>query len=130
MKARVTFKSSYFPIEPGEDEDINPGVFGKALAAWIADKLRERGVGVERIIEEDFARLVLIQRKPFALWVGCASEDDTVTDWQLFLVAETGLLTRLFRRVDPKPIFSSLVAHIQAIVEQVPDVSEIEWHPQ
>jgi hypothetical protein len=130
MKARVTFKSSYFPVEPGEDEDINPGVFGKALAAWVADKLRERGVSVEKIVEEDFCRLVLVQRKPFMLWVGCANAEASATEWQLFLAAEVGLLGRVFRRVDPAPSFSSLVAHVRAIVEQVPGVSAIEWHPQ
>lgn len=129
MKARVTFKSNYFPIEPGEDEDINPGVFGKALATWIAGRLRERGVAVEKMIEEDFGRLVLIQRKPLMLWVGCANVEDTVTEWQLFIVAEGGLFNRLLRRVDQKPVFSDLVAHVRAIVEQVPGVSDVEWHP-
>jgi hypothetical protein len=130
MKARVSFKSSYFPVEPGEDEDINPGVFGKALAAWVADKLRERGVGVEKIVEEDFGRLVMVQRKPFMLWVGCANAENSTTDWQLFLAAEVGPLRRIFQRVDPTSSFSELMAHVRAIVEQIPGVSAIEWHPQ
>lgn len=130
MKAQVSFTSDHFCIEPGEDEDINPGIYGKALAAWVADKLRERGVTVEEIIEEDFCRLVMLHRKPFMLWVGCANAEDSTTQWQLFLAAEVGIIGRLLQRIDPRPDFAKLVENIGTIVNQVPGVSQIEWHPQ
>jgi hypothetical protein len=123
----VTFKSSFFPVEPGEDAATNPGIYGKALAAWVAEQLKSRGVSVEGVIEEDFGRVVMVQRKPFMLWVGCASIDNSTTEWQLFIAAEFTWLARLFRRVDPVPAVAQLREHLRAIVQEVPGVSEVQW---
>lgn len=35
------FKSTLFEIEPGEDGDINPGIYGRQLAVWLKDKLEQ-----------------------------------------------------------------------------------------
>jgi hypothetical protein len=78
---RVTFSSSHFKIEPGEDAETNPGIYGKALAEWMGAQLRRRGVPVEEIVAEDFGRCVMVKRKPVMLWVGCASVDDNPTRW-------------------------------------------------
>jgi hypothetical protein len=129
MKARISFTSSHFPVEPGEDEDINPGIYGKALAQYLASKLKERGVEVEGIVEEDFARLVMLHRRPFRLWVACANDEGSTTNWQLFLSAEIGLVGWL-RRQSVEPAFSALREHVRAIVEAVPAVSQIQWHAQ
>ncbi len=129
MRARVSFTSSHFAIEPGEDEDINPGIYGKALAQYVAAQLPECGMPVEGVIEEDFARLVVVHRKPFRLWVGCANEEGSTTNWQLLLSAELGLLGRL-RRTDVAPAFSTLRSNVGAIVEGIPGVSQIQWHAQ
>ena len=129
MKARVSFTSDHFAIEAGEDEDINPGIYGKALAQYLATHFRSRGIEVEGIVDEDFARLVMVQRKPFMLWVGCANEEGSTRSWQLFLAAELGLLSRL-RRINPEPAFSELRENVRSIVEAIPGVSQVQWHPQ
>ena len=46
------FKSSKFEIEPGEDKEINPGVYGRQLAVWLAGQLRGLGYDVELINED------------------------------------------------------------------------------
>jgi hypothetical protein len=124
----VVFRSSGFPVEPGEDRQTNPGIYGKALAAWVAQKLRARGVAIEdEIIAEDFGRVVVVQRTPFMLWVGCAGVDDSTTEWQLQIAAELPVFARLFRRVDPAPAVAQLREHLRAIVQEVPGVSDIQW---
>jgi hypothetical protein len=50
------FKSSKFEIEPGEDEEINPGMYGRQLARWLKQRLTEKGYSVEDIINEDWGR--------------------------------------------------------------------------
>lgn len=123
----VTFRSSHFVVEPGEDNQTNPGIYGKALAAWVAEKLRARGVPVGDIIAEDFGRVVIVRGAPFLLWVGCASIDHSTTEWQLQIAAELTWFSRLFRRIDPASIAAQLREHIRAIVQEVPGVSDIEW---
>src|SRR5215831_8190559 len=71
----VTFTSSALPIEPGEDKETNPGIYGKALAIWVAQKMRDRGFTIAEVLPEDFGRIVIVRRKPFMLWIGCANID-------------------------------------------------------
>ena len=42
----LEFESSAFLVAPGEDEETNPGIYGKALAQWLAEQLRAAGFSV------------------------------------------------------------------------------------
>ena len=44
----LEFESSAFTVIPGEDESTNPGIYGKALAEWLADQLRAAGLPADR----------------------------------------------------------------------------------
>src|SRR5438874_3480659 len=44
MKTEVEFRSSKFPPYEGEQEQINPGLWGKRLAEYLQQKLRSEGV--------------------------------------------------------------------------------------
>lgn len=123
----VIFASSHFAIEPGEDKETNPGIYGKTLAAWFAEQLKGRGVPVERIAVEDFGRCIIVKRKPFMLWVACASLDDDTTHWRMFIAVEVNSIIRLFRRVETEPDVQRLRGHYRAILEEVPGISDIEW---
>src|SRR5262249_30561019 len=73
----VVFKSQHFRVEPGEDKETNPGIYGKALAQWILQKLKARGYEVDDdLVAEDFGWLVMLRGYPFMLWVGCASVEE------------------------------------------------------
>jgi hypothetical protein len=122
----VVFTSAHFTVQPGEDEETNPGIYGKALAEWMAAQLKIRGVAVEGVAAEDFGRCVMIKRTPVMLWVACASLDDEPTRWQMFIAVERGVMARL-RRVDPGPDLDELRRHYRALVNEIPGVTDIEW---
>ena len=44
MKTQVEFRSSKFPPYEGEQEQINPGLWGKRLAEYFVRKLSEKGI--------------------------------------------------------------------------------------
>ena len=107
MSGGYWFKSSLFEIEPGEDQEINPGIYGRQLASWLKQKLEAGGYAVEEIINEDWGRCLMCQRSPFALWVGVGSVDDEervdgmiptkdAVVWHCFAVTEGGLRMRMF----------------------------------
>jgi len=92
------FQSTLFEIERGEDDEINPGIYGRQLSAWLRQKLESRGHAIEDVINEDWGRCLMMQRSPFALWVGVSSEGEPGDDlvWHCFAVTEGGLKMRLF----------------------------------
>lgn len=45
---QVEFESDHFAIVQHEDRETNPGICGFALAEWVAERLRARGVSISR----------------------------------------------------------------------------------
>ena len=70
------FKSSLFEVEPGEDEDTNPRIYGRQLANWLKARFASLGYPVEDVIPEDWGWCVMCQRDPYWLWIGCVNLRD------------------------------------------------------
>lgn len=124
---QVTFTSDYFKPIAGEEEQTNPGCYGKALALWLAARLKERGVFFEGVIPEDFGWVVMVSRKPFMLWLGCGNTDGSTTEWNIFPVAEVSTLQRLFKRLDPSSEIEELRIHLVELVPSIPGVANVVW---
>lgn len=132
------FTSTKFDIEPGEDKEINPGIHGRQLAAWLKRGLEERGYRVEDIINEDWGRCLVCSRDPFMLWVGCASMTDlsvpadapppakeSIT-WHCFATAEVPFWKKLFRKVDTEAAVARLHADLGAILATEPAITLVQ----
>ncbi|WP_088887011.1 hypothetical protein [Diaphorobacter nitroreducens] len=124
---QVTFTTDFFKPIAGEEEETNPGRYGKALAQWLAQQLKERGVSAEGVIPEDFGWVVMVSRKPFLLWLGCGNTDGSTTEWSVFPVAEMSALQRIFKRTNPAPEIEKLKAHLSALVLSIPGVTNVVW---
>jgi hypothetical protein len=123
------FRSTLFEVEPGEDEETNPLCFGRQLAHWLRERLVAQGRSVEEVIPEDWGWCLVVQRKPFLLWVGCVSVHDYAvakpTDpaprgkdivWACTVVAEQSFLSKL-RGVDPASAVEELYWQTRGAVE-------------
>jgi hypothetical protein len=134
MSEGYWFKSSLFAIEPGEDDEINPGIYGRQLALWLKRKLEAGGHAVEPVINEDWGRCLMCQRSPFALWVGVASVEAESPDgggvpardaviWHCFAVAEGGLRMRMFgKKNEIEASRAKLDAALQSILRTEPGI--------
>lgn len=123
-------RTDRFPILPGEDEETNPGLFGQALADWIADGLRVRGISVDKVLAEDFGWLVMVSGEPFRLFVACVSTSEphqTVDEWQAFVRAEPGLIQRLFKKVNTVPATQRVCDALAEMLDADPDIHDIRW---
>jgi hypothetical protein len=124
---QVEFSSSHFAIDPGEDDETNPGVYGRSLASWIAAQLERRGVPVEGLVAEDFGRCVMVRRRSFRLFIVCASADDGGMRWRMFIVLEQGPLSRLLRGAQAQAELARLRQQFRAIVADIPQVTDVAW---
>ncbi len=124
------FTSTLFSIEPGEDMEVNPGIYGRQLAVWLKGELERRGHAVEPIIAEDWGRCLMLSRDPFLLWVGCGSVQRLAADdvggneiiWHCFPAAEVPLFKRFFGKPDTRSALSRLDATLRAILEDHPAI--------
>ncbi|QNP40186.1 hypothetical protein [Lysobacter solisilvae (ex Woo and Kim 2020)] len=130
------FTSTLFEIEPGEDEEINPRMYGRQLAAWLKTQLEQRGYDIEPVIAEDWGRCLMCSREPFTLWVGCgsvvdygtASHDDPPPAkenviWHCFPMAEVPFWKRILKRPDTSTQVSRLDADLRAILNGEPTIT-------
>src|SRR5690349_191209 len=121
----LAFKSLAFPIEPGEDDATNPRIFGKALANWLSDALRERRVPVVEILAEDFGWCLRIGAKSERLFVACASDPQQRGRWQIFVFQGRGVLAELFARGGRSEAVDALFAAVREVLEGAPEVLDL-----
>lgn len=127
QSALLHFESAAFGIAPGEDEATNPGIFGRALAEWVRDRLRERGLPAEDVIPEDFGWCVPVRLEPHAVYVACASEEERpgAWAWQLFVFAEGGLLQRLLGTDTRRESMDRVFDAVREALASSPDIHNL-----
>lgn len=62
MKTHVEFRSDKFPLYDGEDELINPNIWGKRLTLYLQKQLGEEGIETEEPFTEDWGWCLPIKR--------------------------------------------------------------------
>src|ERR1041384_7746798 len=100
MKTQVEFRSSKFPPYDGEQEEINPGLWGKRLAEYLKQKLAERGIATGGVVTEDWGCLLPIENPTFRVFIGCGHQygDDDV--FLCFIEPSKPVIRKLFRKID------------------------------
>ena len=121
MSQGYWFRSARFHVEPDEDAETNPGIFGKQLAAWLACELRGHGYPEAEEVPEDWGWAVVCQAKPLYLYAGCSNMLESIGDggprrvnegsiiWHVFAAADTPLFARL-RGIDVESALQDLDA--------------------
>jgi hypothetical protein len=120
------FKSEAFPVEPGEDAEVNPGVFGKALSGWLADELRKAGYEIKGALAEDYGRLVELGAPSGRLYVAASSTDETATEWRVFAISEQGLLTRLRGGPGTREILARITPTLRTLLGTHPGIRDLQ----
>lgn len=120
--ALLEFESSAFAIVPGEDQQTNPGIYGKSLAQWIAEQLSSRGFSVGEIIAEDFGWCVPLKSNSPRLYVACSSAEEKPNQWRVFAFAESGVLGHIFGQDKSTESLASLYSAVKQSLESSPSV--------
>lgn len=121
-------RSHKFPILPGEEEELlNEGTYGKALAEYLKAKLRERGYTVPFVCCEDWGWWVEVADAPFVFGVGLGYSGEE-RDGLLVYTCFVGLLGRRkwswrrWRFVETAPWAERLDADLLAVFQADPEV--------
>lgn len=127
MRTQVEFKSSKFPPYEGEEEEINPGLWGRRLAEYLVQKLADLGVETEDIIAEDWGYYVPVRNEGFEIALCCGHQDGDDDEFLCFTEPSKPIAKKLFRKVDATAQLSRLVEALEKILQSDPDIREIVW---
>ncbi|MFO0864681.1 MAG: hypothetical protein U0744_08535 [Gemmataceae bacterium] len=127
MGQYIRVQSSKFAVLPGEAEElVNDGLYGKALAEYLVEKLRLRGYDVPFLCCEDWGWWVELHGFPFAF--GVCIYGTQLEDGQIDLYVTDGAAAarqwswRRFRFVSTGQAAEQLHRDLLAIFTADPDV--------
>ena len=127
MKSQVTFRSKKFPPYNGEEEQINPGLWGKRLAEYLVDKLKPHGIETEEIIAEDWGWYIPIKNERFRLAICCGHQNGDDDEFLCFTDPATPIIRKLFKRIDATHELTRVVTAMEKILSSDPEITNVEW---
>ncbi|CAG1021550.1 hypothetical protein IVG45_22330 [Methylomonas sp. LL1] len=130
MRTHLEFTSSDFPAYPGEEQEINPGRFGKRLAEFLAQKLPEHGFSVSSIGTEDWGVMVELENDAFPLWIGCGNYEAFENGFLCFIEPSVPIVRKWFKKIETGSTVEKLATAIDAILIASGKVSSPRWWPE
>lgn len=127
MKTVVEFRSSSFPAYEGEEEQINPGIWGRRLAEYLVEKLASHGLATARMHPEDWGWYVPLRMDGRDLGVCCGHQSGDEDQFMCFTDPARPIVRKLFKRVDLTPQLTLLTGVLQEVLAADPGIRELEW---
>ena len=127
MKTLVEFKSDIFPPYDEEEEEINPGIWGKKLAEYLQKNLPNHGVKVTSIGAEDWGWMVELENDEFPLWIGCGHRGGNNNEFLCFIEPSKPLIRKWFKKIDTTVQVSRVSEALKNIFESDPDIRNVRW---
>ncbi len=123
----IHIKSAKFPVLPGEEEElVNDGIYGKALAQYLEARLKDRGYDVPFICCEDWGWWVEIRGQPFTLGLLVRGDPDLRETQELcFTISEkprrSWSWTR-FRFIETTSRIEKLFSDLKMLIGEDPEI--------
>jgi hypothetical protein len=127
MKTQVEFRSSKFPPYEGEEDEINPGLWGKRLTEYLASELAKRGIFTDEMIVEDWGCYLPVRNEGFDLALCCGHQYGDDDQFLVFTEPSTPKVKKLFRTIDAEPQLTRILDALRKILEADTDIREIVW---
>lgn len=127
MKTHAAFRSKKFPPYDGEEDQINPGLWGKRLAEYLVDKLKSHNIETEEIIAEDWGWYIPIKNEGFRLAICCGHQDGDDDEFLCFTDPATPIIRKLFKKFDATQQLTCVVTAMEKILSSDPEITSVKW---
>jgi hypothetical protein len=127
IKTHVEFKSNKFPAYDGEENEINPGRWGKRLAEYLSLKLKDNGISIGNIYAEDWGWAIPIEGKPVKMWIGCGNYEEYPDGFLCFIEPSKPIIRKLFKKIDISEEIILLFKVIDQILSADNEIMDIRW---
>jgi hypothetical protein len=127
VRTHLEFASTEFPAYEGEDEEVNPGRFGKRLAEWLATTLPAHGFTVTGIDPEDWGWRVELANETFPLWIGCGNYEEFDNGFLCFIEPSKPFVRKWLSKIDTSSTVERLASALEAAVRQRGEISRLRW---
>lgn len=123
----VEFRSDRFPALEGEEDMINPDLWGKLLADFLREGLLARGYEISEPIAEDWGWCLRVLNQPFSMWIGCGHYQEYPDGYLCFIVPQKPYVWKLFRRISTCTRVQALQAAMDEVLMECDDIRRKQW---
>jgi hypothetical protein len=127
MKTYVEFRSDKFPAYESEEQDINPGRYGKRVGEFLSAGLRSRGFEPGEMIAEDWGWHLPIKNDGFKLWIGCGNYEEYPDGFLCFIEPHEPVIRKLFKKIDTQAGVEALQAAMDAVLSESAGIRDKKW---
>jgi hypothetical protein len=128
VKTHVEFRSDRFPPYPGEENEVNPGIWGKRLAEFLSAGLKGFGIASREPLVEAWGWMVPIENDAFPLWIGCANYAEYPDGFLCFVEPSKPFIRRFFfRKIPTEAQVLAVTQALDSLLASEPSVRDIRW---
>ena len=129
LRTHVEFVSDAFPPYPNEDEEINPGIWGKRLAEYLRLQLPAQGIKPLEPYTEDWGWAIPIENDAFRMFIGCSNQLEPGGNRFLCFVEPSKPEVRkgLFKKIDARPDIERVSGALDRILLSNESIAELRW---
>lgn len=127
MKTHVEFRSDKFPPYEGEEEKINPDLWGKRLGEYLKEKLQPEGVVVEELIPEDWGWCLPIKNEAFSMWIGCGHYQEYPNGYLCFVESSKTFIRKFLKKIDTTEEVGRVVKALDKVLNSDSEITNIRW---
>jgi hypothetical protein len=127
MRTNLEFQSSDFPPVRGEEEEVNPGRYGKSLADFLSAALPCQGFAVTAVSAEDWGWRIDLRNEDFPLWIGCGNYEDFDDGFLCFIEPSKPFVRRWLKRIETSSTVERLGIALESILRNSGKVARLRW---
>ncbi|MEP4077939.1 hypothetical protein [Haloferula sp.] len=127
MKTQVEFRSSKFPPYDGEEDEINPGLWGKRLTEYLARELAKHGIETDEMAVEDWGCYLPIRNDGYRLALCCGHQDGDDDQFLVFTEPSTPRVKKLFRTIDATFQLNRVLDALRTTLKADSEIRDVVW---
>ena len=127
MLTHVEFRSDRFGALEGEEELINPNLWGKQLADFLKAGLDAEGFETTEPIAEDWGWVLQIKNEPLAFWIGCGHYQEYSDGYLCFIEPHKPFVWKLLRKIDTQSRIAALQRAMDKVLAEEAGIRAKRW---
>ena len=113
MKTEFYIKSDLFQAYPEEENEINPGRFGKRLAEFIKDILEKDNIEVADLYATDYSFELRLDQFEFSVYITTGNIDGKENEFLISISPKGEFKRKLFKKIPTKETISKVYETIE-----------------
>ncbi len=128
MLTHVEFRSARFPSYAGEEDEVNPGRWGKRLAEFIHQGLTSQGISVAEPFSEDWGWRIDVPNEAFPIWIGCGNYEEYENGFLCFIEPSEPFVRKFpFRKISTEGDVTRVQKALAVVLANDPTIENILW---